>query len=132
MSNLLTATKSLIRIIWKKVEDSDESDESGISECVAAIQANADKADPLHSLDLLSFIYVFAFVFFGLVPKDIVERRKGEIHAVMGELAAIVPGPDGTEWSNSYGKCAEQTYSAFHWAHLEDRNLIPKLSALIY
>lgn len=129
MSNLLAATKSLIHVIWNQPE---EFDENGISEYVETIRANADETDPIQSPDLISFIYVFAFVFFGLVPENVTEMRKGEIHAVMGELAAVVPGPNATPWLDFHGKCTQQAYFAFHWAQLEDQNLTPKLRALIY
>ena len=89
-------------------------------------------SDPVRSPDPISFIYVFARVLRGLVPGDVVWRRKDEIYEVMGELAGIVVEEDGSSWPYSRKKCVEQTCSwHFYTLALVDTNLRPKLTKLV-
>ena len=128
LSNLLTATKSLIHSIWNQPQD--ESDDIKISECVEAIQANAHKSDPVRSPDPISFINVFAIVLINLVPRDIVRRRKDEIHDVMGELAEIIVKFDGSSWSQSRSECVRSTYRFIQILDLQHGHLGSKLRAV--
>ena len=105
-------------------------DDSNIGKCVEAIRANADESDPVRSPDSTAFIYVFAVVLIGLVPADVVLRRKDEIDEVMGELAGIVEEVDGLSWTTSYRRCVEQICFHFWFLSLEDTNLRPKLRRL--
>ena len=91
------------------------------------IRANADESDPVRSLDPIAFVYVFAEVLRGLVPRDVVRRRKDDIYEVMGELAGIFGEEDASSWTNSRKNCLRDAYSlAF-----EDPNLDPKLERLV-
>ena len=129
LSNLLTATKSLIRSIWNQPQD--ESDDRKIRECVKAIRADADESDPVRSPDPIAFIYVFARVLWGLVPEDVVQRRKDEIYEVMSELAGIVGEEDGSSWTYSRKECLEYACLRFRLTALADTKLIPELTKLV-
>ena len=127
--NILTATKSLIHSIWNQPQD--ESDDRKIGECVEAIRANADESDPVRSPDPIAFIYVFARVLIGLVPLDVVRRRKDEIYEVMGELAGIVMEEDTSSWPCSRKECLEYACTHFLVTDLEDTKLIHELTKLV-
>ena len=94
------------------------------------IRDNDDESDPVCSLDPISFIYVFAHVLAGLVPRDVVRRRKDEIYEVMGKLARIVKEENGSSWPNSRKKCVENACAYFRNLDLADSNLRPKLKRL--
>ena len=130
LSNLLVATQSLIHSIWNQPQD--ESDDRKIGECVEAIWANADSSDPVHSPDPIAFIYVFAIVLAGLVPRDVVWRRRDEIYEVMGELAGIAEAEDGSSWPNSRKGCLKAAYLQFDWSTLADTKLRPMLTTLVH
>ena len=95
-----------------------------------AIRANADESDPVHSPDPIAFIYVFARVLWGLVPEDVVERRKDEIYEVMDELAGIVVELDGSSWSRSHSECVGWSYLFIQGLDLEHGHLDSRLRAL--
>ena len=128
LSNLLSATKSLLHFIWNQPQDG--SDGNKLRECVEGIRANADESDPVRSPDPFAFISVFARVLYGIVPFDIVQRRKGEIYEVMGELEGIVREADGSSWSFSRKRCVEFTRIDFDDSVLSDPKLIPTLTKL--
>ena len=125
LSNILTATKSLIHSIWNQPQA--ESDDRKIGECVKAIRDNADSSDPVRSRDPIAFIYVFAIVLQRLVPWDVVLRHEDEIYEVMGELAGIVVEEDALSWTYSRTSCLIDAYSLA----LVDPNLKPKLERLV-
>ena len=126
--NVLTATKFLIHSIWDQPQY--ESDDRKIAECVNAIRDNADESDPVRSPDPIAFIYVFAEVLGGLVPKDVVRRRKDEIYEVMGELAGIIVKFDGSSWSQSRSECVRSTYRFIPILDLQHGHLGSKLRAV--
>ena len=95
------------------------------------IRANADESDPVRSRDPIAFIYVFAYVLWGLVPEDVVQRRKDEIYEVMGELAGIVEEEDASPWSNSRKRCIIDACESFEVLALVDSKLRPKLTQLV-
>ena len=128
--NLLTATNSLVHSIWNQPQD--ELDDGKIGECVEAIRANADESDPVRSPDPIAFIYVFARVLWGLVPRNVVWRRKDEIYKVMGKLAGIFGEEDGSSWSDSHKECTNQARGQLGYIQLEDPKLIPKLTSLAH
>ena len=97
--------KSLIPSIWNRVQD--WQGHKRIKECIEAIQDNADQSHHTLSRDPIAFIYVFATVLNGLVPRDIIGRRQGEIDEVLSELALIITGVDWRLWSASGRKCFE-------------------------
>ena len=66
----------------------------------------------------------------GLVPEDVVRRRKDEVYKVMGELADIVGEEDGSSWSFSRKECVEWTCRYFWALGLEHPNLSLKLKRL--
>ena len=66
----------------------------------------------------------------GLVPKDVVRRRKDEIYEVMGELAGIVEEEDVSSWPHSRKKCVEWACLHFGGVNLEDPKLRTKLRRL--
>ena len=68
----------------------------------------------------------------GLVPADVVVRRRREIHKVMGELAGIVGEEDGSSWKYSRKKCVENMCIFFHYSALADTELRPKLTQLVH
>ena len=109
----------------------DESDERLIGELVEAIRDNADLSDPVRSRDPIAFIYVFAIVLVGLVPEDVVRRRKGEIYEVMGELAGIAVEEDTSSWPDSRKECLEFACFHFHRTDLADAKLRPMLTRLV-
>ena len=78
----------------------------------------------------MAFINVFAMVLVGLVPRDIVLRRKDEIHDVMGELAEIIVEEDGSSWPYPRKHCVEDVCRSFRILALADSNLRPKLKRL--
>ena len=65
-----------------------------------------------------------------LVPRDIVRRRKDEIHDVMGELAEIIVKFDGSSWSRSRSECVRSTYRFIQILDLQYGHLGSKLRAL--
>ena len=65
-----------------------------------------------------------------LVPRDIVRRRKDEIHDVMGELAGIIVKFDGSSWSRSRSECVRSTYRLIQILDLQYGHLGSKLRAL--
>ena len=97
--------KSLISSISNRVQVWQV--DNGINECVKAIQDNDHQSDPILSWDPIAFIYVFAIVLDGLMPRDIVGRRQGEIDEVLCELALIITRVDWRLWSASGRKCFE-------------------------
>ena len=97
-----------------------------------AIRDNADEFDPVRSPDPIAFIYVFAEVLGGLVPKDVVRRRKDEIYEVMGELAGIVEEEDGSSWLNSRKGCLKYACIAFERSAFTDTKLRPKLTNRVH
>ena len=109
----------------------DELNDRKIRECVEAIRANADSSDPVSSPDPIAFVYVFAVVLAGLVPRDVVRRRKDEIYEVMDELAGIVVEEDASSWTDSRKKCVEWTCRHFYSLDLVDTKLKPKLTNLV-
>ena len=123
--NLLTATKSLIRSIWDQTQD--ESDDGKIREYINAIRASADESDPVRSPDPIAFISVFAEVLTGLVPWDVVRRRKDEIYEATDELAGIIGEEDASSWPYSRKECLKFAYNF----SLVDPNLRPKLIKLL-
>ena len=66
----------------------------------------------------------------GLVPENVVRRRKDDIYEVMGELAGIVEEEDGSSWSYSRKTCVESACVCFRNLGLADSNLRPKLKRL--
>ena len=130
LSNLLTATKFLIQSIWNQPQY--ELDDRKIGQCVEAIRANADESDPVFSPDPIAFIYVFARVLWGLVPEDVVRRRKDEIYEVMGELAGIVVEEDDSSWLYSRKECVEWASRHFWRVDLEYHDLVPKLVEIVH
>ena len=62
------------------------------------------------------------------MPFDIVQRRKGEIYEVMGELAGIVGEADGSSWPFSRKRCVEFTRIDFDDSVLSDPKLTPTLT----
>ena len=78
----------------------------------------------------MAFINVFAMVLVGLVPRDIVLRRKDEIHDVMGELAGIIVKFDGSSWSHSRSLCVWSMYDFIQRLDLQHGHLGSKLRAL--
>ena len=106
------------------------SDDRKIGECVEAIRANADSSDPVRSPDPIAFIYVFAEVLIGLVPRDVVRRREDEIYEVMDELAGIVVKFDGSSWSQSRSLCVWLMYRFIQTLDLQHGHLGSKLRAL--
>ena len=130
LSNLLTATKSLIHSIWNQPQDG--LDDRKTRECVEAIQDNADSSDPVRSPDPIAFVYVFALVLWGLVPEDVARRHKEVIYEVMGELAGIVEEEDGSSWKHSRKKCVGNMCLFFHYSDLADTKLRPKLTQLVH
>ena len=67
----------------------------------------------------------------GIVPRDVVRRRKDEIYEVMDELAGIVVEEDGSSWSNSRKRCLMSACRHFEALALADTNLEPKLKRLV-
>ena len=67
---------------------------------------------------------------YGLVPKDVVRKRKDEIYEVMGELAEIVEEENGSSWPYARKECVENACSCFRILALADPNLRPKLKIL--
>ena len=96
-----------------------------------AIRANADESDPVRSPDPIAFIYVFAEVLWGLVPRDVVRRRRGEIYEVMGELAGIAVEEDTSSWPHSRKEYLEFACFHFHRTDLADAKLRPMLTKLV-
>ena len=68
---------------------------------------------------------------YGIVPFDIVQRRKGEIYEVMGELAGIVVEEDGLPWPYSRQSCVSWACIHFSELALTDTRLRPKLTSLV-
>ena len=123
-------TKSLIRSIWDQAQDG--TDDKNVRECVRVIRANTDISDPIsaRSRDPITFVYVFGKVLRGLVPRDVISRRKDENYKVMGELTEIAMGLDGLNWLCSRQRCVEYTYLCFENMHLLDAHLCPELKTL--
>ena len=96
------------------------------------IRVNADSSDPVRSRDPIAFIYVFAEVLIGLVPEDVVRRRKDEIYEVMGELAGIVGEEDVSSWPYSRKKCLIHAHTYFELSFLVDTKLMPELTKLLF
>ena len=67
----------------------------------------------------------------GLVPLDVVRRRKDEIYEVMGELAGIVVEVDTSSWPHYRKECLEYACFHFHVTDLADTRLIPELTKLV-
>ena len=91
------------------------------------IRDNDDESDPVCSPDPIAFIYVFAHVLAGLVPRDVVWRHEDEVYEVMAELTGIVREEDGSSWTDSRKKCLRYAYNFA----LADPNLEPKLERLL-
>ena len=101
-----------------------------IGECVKAIRDNADESDPVCSPDPIAFISVFAILLIGVVPRNVVRRRKDEIYEVMGELAGVIVHFDGSSWSQSRSECVRSTYRFIQILDLQHGHLGSKLRAL--
>ena len=69
---------------------------------------------------------------YGLVPEDVVRRRKDEIYEVMGELAGIVVEEDGLPWPYSRQSCVKLACIHFDGPALADTELRPKLTQLVH
>ena len=97
------------------------------------IRTNADQSDPVRSPDPISFIYVFTYVLCSLIPRFVTDKRKDDIHDVMGELAGIVTELDGSLWSESRKRCVKSTnfiLDGYYDGCLDDQLLCPKLHVL--
>ena len=66
----------------------------------------------------------------GLVPGDVIQRRRDAIYEVMGELAGIVVEEDGSSWSYSRKESLDYACMRFREVDLEDPDLRPKLKRL--
>ena len=67
----------------------------------------------------------------GLVPLDVVRRRRGEIYEVMGELAGIVVEEDTSSWPHCRTQCLAYAYISFDSLSLVDTKLMPELTKLV-
>ena len=67
----------------------------------------------------------------GLVPTNVVRRRKDEIYEVMDELERIFGEENGSSWPYSRKNCVEWTCLHFGAQNLEDPDLRPKLTTLV-
>ena len=95
------------------------------------IQDNADESDPVLSLDPIAFISVFALMLVCLVPREVVQGRKGEIYEVMGELAGIVVEEDTSSWPDSRKGCVESACKHLCSVNIQFHDLISKLTKFV-
>ena len=116
MSNLLSATKSLVHSIWNQPQD--ESDDKTVGQCVKAIRDNVDSSDPIHSPDPIALVSVFATMLYGLVPKNIIQRCKEQIYEMICELAGAVKSGPGQLSTWSRKRCVEEMDPAFWQLYL--------------
>lgn len=117
-----------MHLIWDQPQD--ESYDNGIRECVETIRTNADESDPVRSPDLISFIYAFAYVLWGLVPGEVVQTHRDQIFEVMGDLAGFLIEPSGEDCLETREACVHTTRLYFYTIDLRDQNLLPRLAAL--
>ena len=68
----------------------------------------------------------------GLVPRDVVRRRKDEIYEVMDELAGIVKEEDASSWPYSKKECADWASRQLGVLYIRSHDLVPKLRELAH
>ena len=96
------------------------------------IRAKANPSDPIHLQDLIAFIYVFAIVLRGAVPRKIVQEHKDDIYDVMDELVGIVEEEDVLSWPSSRKECVESASRHFQMVNLQDHHLVSGLIKLVH
>ena len=97
--------------IWDQPQD--ESYDRKIAECVEVIRTNADVSDPTLSPDPIAFIDVLAIVLDEIVPVDVIEGHRDDIHKVMCSLRGIIIGLDGALGSVSRRECVRRISGRF-------------------
>ena len=127
--NLLTATKSLVRSIWKQIRD--ESNDKETSEFLTALRTNAHSSQSAYPREPIALVYLFTRTLDGLVPKYIVEKNKDDIYEVMDELSSIITEFNGASSSYSQRKCAEYSCVFLCNMGLVDESLRSKLNTLV-
>ncbi|KAK7677462.1 hypothetical protein QCA50_019575 [Cerrena zonata] len=127
ITNLVAATREICCHLWNQSHVDSDLDMDDILWPISQIRSDSDPDIPTNPI---AFISTFTEVLY-LAPQGVRQKCRHILVEVMGELANILTGTDGSSWQTPHQKCVEEIHRCLLDLHIMDTPLIPKLGDLI-